>query len=276
MASSRRVDDRGSDFYLRAIQFARSVRLRNPWGRRVTRNHSEGSGSNLEAAGIDQAQHESEDSSDEDYQPENSDSESENQIHAEEDEGSTCTEERHDDDIHCGILADHDIFLTTKCNVTSSSVYSKIGSVDRYGTVPTLTMLHGREMNVSRLGRWSKAECCHMAARYLPEDSPHIIDYGKSRVYVGRFSADGSLFVGGFQERHIRIYNVDKRWSIKKDIQAKHLRWTVTDTALSHDQRFLVYATLSPIVHLVNVGSENGVSSVANITVCQTSLDKTE
>jgi hypothetical protein len=43
-----------------------------------------------------------------------------------------------------------------------------------------------------------------------------------------------------YQERHIRVYNTEQGWSLKKDILARQLRWTVTDTALSQDQRFLV------------------------------------
>ena len=70
------------------------------------------------------------------------------------------------------------------------------------GMVHTVIMLHGRETNTSKRGRWSRAECCHMAARYLPVDSPKIIDQMNSRVYVGKFSSDGSLFVGGFQVCH--------------------------------------------------------------------------
>lgn len=42
------------------------------------------------------------------------------------------------------------------------------------------------------------------------------------------------------QESNIKIYNVDKNWKIQKDIETKALRWTITDTSLSPDQRFLV------------------------------------
>ena len=67
------------------------------------------------------------------------------------------------------------------------------------GMIHSVKMIHGREMNVSKIGRWSRAECWHMAARYLPTDSPKIVDKMNCRVYVGQFSSDGSLFVGGFQ-----------------------------------------------------------------------------
>lgn len=42
------------------------------------------------------------------------------------------------------------------------------------------------------------------------------------------------------QGSHIRIYNVERGWKVHKNIHAKSLRWTVTDTSLSPDQRHLV------------------------------------
>ncbi|KAH1261558.1 LEC14B [Glycine max] len=64
---------------------------------------------------------------------------------------------------------------------------------------------------------------------------------------------------------HIRIYNVDRGWKVQKNILAKNLRWTITDTSLSPDQRYLVYASMSPIVHIVNAGSAE-TESLANVT----------
>ncbi|KAG5063180.1 hypothetical protein JHK85_004363 [Glycine max] len=82
------------------------------------------------------------------------------------------------------------------------------------------------------------ADRCHLLSRYLP----------------------GS---------HIRIYNVDRGWKVQKNILAKNLRWTITDTSLSPDQRYLVYASMSPIVHIVNAGSAE-TESLANVTVITT------
>lgn len=42
------------------------------------------------------------------------------------------------------------------------------------------------------------------------------------------------------QGSHIRIYNVNNGWKVQKDILAKSLRWTITDTSLSPDQQYLV------------------------------------
>eukprot|EP00850_Spirogloea_muscicola_P025879 SM004671S16630 [mRNA] locus=s4671:36:1122:- [translate_table: standard] len=147
-------------------------------------------------------------------------------------------------------------------------------------------MLAGREQNASRSGRFSSAECCHLSQRYIPADGPTVVDALGSRAYIGQFSADGSLFVAAFQkvrlvsppsllsrcntvlslsgrasamvqDQTIRVYDTERGWALHKEILARNLRWTITDTALSPDQRFLVYASITPLVHLVNVGSES-------------------
>ncbi|KAF8006560.1 hypothetical protein BT93_K0767 [Corymbia citriodora subsp. variegata] len=111
--------------------------------------------------------------------------------------------------------------------------------------VSPVKMLAGRECNYSGRGRFSSADCCHMLSRYVPVNGPLLIYRMNSRAYVSQFSADGSLFVAGFQGSHIRIYNVEKGWKCQKNILAKSLRWTITDTSLSPDQRYLVSSCIS-------------------------------
>ena len=58
----------------------------------------------------------------------------------------------------------------------------------------------------------------------------------------------------GFQhDRRVRLYDVDNNWRLRKDVEARNLRWTITDTCISPDQKFLLYSSISPIVHLVGV-----------------------
>ncbi len=64
------------------------------------------------------------------------------------------------------------------------------------------------------------------------------------------FLADGAA---GFQhERRVRLYDVNNNWRLRKDVEARNLRWTITDTCISPDQKFLLYSSISPIVHLVS------------------------
>ncbi|KAE8660112.1 LEC14B-like protein [Hibiscus syriacus] len=166
----------------------------------------------------------------------------------------------------------HDIAQHTNLRSGPHELLSRSVPGKRKLPVSTVKMLVGREGNYTGRGRFSSADGCYVLSRYLPVNGPWWVDHLKSRAYVSQFSADGSLFVAGFQRSHIKIYNVDKGWKVQKNILAKSLRWTITDTCLSPDQRFLVYSSLSPIVHIVNVGSTAS-ESIANITEIHEGLD---
>ncbi|KAE8076897.1 hypothetical protein FH972_015519 [Carpinus fangiana] len=167
---------------------------------------------------------------------------------------------------------DHEIAQLTKLRSMPQGLLGREGPGRLRLPISTFKMLVGREGNHSGRGRFSSADGCHVLSRYLPVNGAFRVDRMKSRAYVSQFSADGSLFVAGFQESHIKIYNVNGGWKVQKDILAKSLRWTITDTSLSPDQHYLVYASMSPIVHVVNVGSA-ATESVANITEIHDGLD---
>ncbi|KAA8543185.1 hypothetical protein F0562_021320 [Nyssa sinensis] len=167
---------------------------------------------------------------------------------------------------------DHEIAQLTKLRLGPHEHLSRVIPGKRDSPVSVVKMLAGREGNYSGRGRFSSADCCHVLSNYLPVNGPCVVDQMNSRAYVSQFSADGSLFVAGFQDSHIRIYNVDRGWKVQKNILAKSLLWTVTDTSLSPDQRHLVYASMSPIVHIVNVGSA-ATESHANVTELHGGMD---
>jgi len=92
------------------------------------------------------------------------------------------------------------------------------------------------------------------------------IDVMTSRVYTGRFSRSGEVFVAAFQhDRKVRVYEAHNNWRLRKDVFARNLRWTVTDTDISPSEQFLVYSSITPDVMLVNLAA-GGVSSEANVT----------
>jgi len=112
----------------------------------------------------------------------------------------------------------------------------------------------------------------------LPSRPTKIVDRMQSRAYIGRFTPSGDIFIAAYQnERRIRLYDVHNDWKVVKNIHARNLRWTVTDTALSSDQNFLLYASITPVVHLVNVtrgaGGTGATESIANITDIHESLN---
>ncbi|KAK6937469.1 WD40 repeat [Dillenia turbinata] len=169
-------------------------------------------------------------------------------------------------------LLEHDIAHATKLRSEPHEHLAKVLPGKRAVSVSPVKMLAGRESNFSGRGRFLRTDCCHVLGRYLPVNGPWLIDQMTSRAYVSQFSSDGSLFVAGFQGGTIRIYDVDRGWKVKKNILAKCLRWTITDTTLSPDQHFLVYTSMSPIVQIVNIGSAV-TESFANVTEIHEGLD---
>ncbi|KAH7666883.1 WD repeat protein DCAF11/LEC14B protein [Dioscorea alata] len=168
--------------------------------------------------------------------------------------------------------SDHEIFHLTKLRSEPSEALRKSTHGSQSAPVSTVKMLLGREANYSGRGKFSSADCSHVLGRYLPVNGPWHVDRMDSRAYVSQFSEDGSLFVAGFQGSHIKIYDVENGWKVRKNILAKSLRWTITDTSLSPDQHYLVYSSMSPIIHIVNVGSES-TESYANINDIHDGLD---
>ena len=67
--------------------------------------------------------------------------------------------------------------------------------------IPTsvLRMLSSREANFTKKGNFSQCDRSYVLNRFLPVNGPCRIDGMNSRAYVSQFSADGSLFVAGFQ-----------------------------------------------------------------------------
>lgn len=167
---------------------------------------------------------------------------------------------------------DHEIAQLTKLRSQPHEFLSRTAPGKLRLPVSTVKMLVGREVNYSGRGRFSAADSCHVLSRYLPVNGPWKVDGMNSRVYTSHFSNDGSFFVAASQESNIKIYNVDKNWKIQKDIETKALRWTITDTSLSPDQRFLVYASICAIVNIVDVGS-SARESLANVTEIHEGLD---
>uniref|UniRef100_A0A7S0N7W5 DDB1- and CUL4-associated factor 11 n=1 Tax=Pyramimonas obovata TaxID=1411642 RepID=A0A7S0N7W5_9CHLO len=145
------------------------------------------------------------------------------------------------------------------------------GVRDPGNVVNAFKLLMRREQNVSRMGRFTKSECCHIARHYLPSKS-RIVDQMHSKAYIGQFNKQGDTFIGCFQNKSIRLYDTETDFKLRKEVQARGLRWTITDTSLSPDQRWLVYSSITPIVHMVNMAS-SGATSIANVTDIHETLD---
>ena len=133
-------------------------------------------------------------------------------------------------------------------------------------------MLSSRESGLSGGGGFCSADRAYAAGKHLPSEGPWCVEDMDSEAYVSQFSSDGSLLVAGFRGSRIRVYDADRGWKVHKNISCRSMRWTVSDIALSPDQRYLAYSSLSPIVHIVNVQNA-GRESDANVTEIHEGLE---
>lgn len=94
---------------------------------------------------------------------------------------------------------DHEIAHLTKIRSDPHGRMQQLLLGKRKAPFSPVNMLAAREGNYSGRGRFSSADCCHLLSRYLPTNGPSVVDQMRSCAYVSQFSADGSLFVAGFQ-----------------------------------------------------------------------------
>ncbi|KAG1664335.1 hypothetical protein FOA52_011649 [Chlamydomonas sp. UWO 241] len=143
-------------------------------------------------------------------------------------------------------------------------------AIDRPATVNTATLLMRRDLGGDRPG-FSLHQQRHLGlgrTATCPRHPQRRVDAMEVRAYIGQYSTCGTFFVAAFQDQRVRIYDVENGWRLRKDVRARMCRWTVTDCTLSPDQRFLVYASIMPVAHLVAVGHRGDglVESISNVT----------
>ena len=134
--------------------------------------------------------------------------------------------------------------------------YSSSISPTSKSPVSVHRMIHRREANLTGVGRFRKSDCRHIGLRHIPQHNPVVREDVNSRGYIGQYSENGEWFIAGFQDRRIKIYEVHNDWRMRKEIIARGLRWTITDTCMSPDRNFLVYSSITPIVHMVSTAPQ--------------------
>ncbi|TPX63555.1 hypothetical protein SpCBS45565_g06525 [Spizellomyces sp. 'palustris'] len=91
-----------------------------------------------------------------------------------------------------------------------------------------------------------------IAKRFIPNQTKAVIDKYGARAYSGQFSEDGKFFFSCTQDFHVHLYDTSDLSDIRRQrtINAEVGRWTITDCALSPDNRHMIYSSITPIVHL--------------------------
>ncbi|GLJ42864.1 hypothetical protein SUGI_0888520 [Cryptomeria japonica] len=64
----------------------------------------------------------------------------------------------------------------TKLSTAPNGMLSRVYGKNQKGCISTISMLAGREANVSGRGKFSAADRCHVASRYMPTGGPVQVD----------------------------------------------------------------------------------------------------
>ncbi|XP_065828421.1 DDB1- and CUL4-associated factor 11-like [Oscarella lobularis] len=121
-----------------------------------------------------------------------------------------------------------------------------------------LSSLRERQLShVGDYGGFSPPKKAAVASRYLPNTKMHEIKCSSKR-YCGTFSRNGDVYVSASQDQHIRLYDVTSNdFTLFKDIEARDVGWTISDTDFSPDQNYLIYSSWCDSIYLCNIRGEH-------------------
>ncbi len=70
-----------------------------------------------------------------------------------------------------------------------------------------------------------------------------------SFAIAGQYSKSGELFISAGQDESVTLYD-STSWQPRKEVAARGVRWTITSTDLSPDERFMTYTTIASVRQL--------------------------
>lgn len=100
----------------------------------------------------------------------------------------------------------------------------------------------------------------------------HLVSESRSRIYGARFvGKNGSTFVSSSQERRLCVYDTGnsprrKDWKKTHTVNAHDVQWTITDFDVSPDGDFLAYASISKLVHVVDLRDTSSPQTVLDFS----------
>jgi len=125
----------------------------------------------------------------------------------------------------------------------------KVVSVDKYSLyLPT-------EENIEDLGDVvSLSEKELLASELVPNKLISTIGFDYSRLFNGRFTSNGNLYYCTSQDS-IGVFNTQDPYKFEhiNTINAREIRWTISSVDITRDEEKLVYSTLSPLIHIVDL-----------------------
>ena len=93
-----------------------------------------------------------------------------------------------------------------------------------------------------------------LLSEMVPNRHESSVQVDDTRIYGGRFTSKGNLYYCSSQDL-IGIYNSTNPYKIKKikTVNALDVNWTIASMDTTADEEYLVYSSLSPYLHIVDL-----------------------
>jgi hypothetical protein len=94
--------------------------------------------------------------------------------------------------------------------------------------------------------------------KFTSEMVPNCLKYklavDSTRIYGGRFTSKGNLYYCSSQDI-IGIFNSSNPYNMKKvkTVNGLDINWTITSMDTTEDEEYLVYSSISPFLHIVDL-----------------------
>ncbi|XP_065188636.1 DDB1- and CUL4-associated factor 11-like [Sycon ciliatum] len=130
----------------------------------------------------------------------------------------------------------------------------QLESGGRFERCSTSRLLRHREYAVR--SRCMPSRRAQLGNRQLPDRASVVIS-GPSRVFIGRFSEKGDIFVSCSQSGRITILKVDGRRLIPhRTIAGREVGWSIIDMAFSPDEQYGVYSSWCHSLYMINLNND--------------------
>ncbi|CAL5866450.1 uncharacterized protein PFLUO_LOCUS658 [Penicillium psychrofluorescens] len=115
-----------------------------------------------------------------------------------------------------------------------------------------------RELGIDVHGVQKRADQA-ISQKLIPGSTADRIIHYDARSYSGQFSDDGNFFFCCAQDFRVRMYDTSNpyEWKYYKTVDYPFGRWTITDSTLSPDNRFLVYSSIRSKAYLATTDPED-------------------
>ncbi|EEB18068.1 WD-repeat protein, putative [Pediculus humanus corporis] len=136
----------------------------------------------------------------------------------------------------------------------SSGLISTTGATRKPKSIAS--MICARERGINGSTAFSKVDCCKINNNFLPSNSS-VVAHIPTKIFCGIYLDNGRFFLTASQDRMIRLFDANKKFTLIKKIMAKDVGWSILDVAVSPDGNYLAYSSWCDSLQLCKIWDDS-------------------